>query len=247
MTNITSDFLGSETQWNDVVITLEAAQTLRGGLHLQLRRGQAWVTLTRPGQRPEKYWFLPAIAEIKNIRQLLLVHDFLTLTPAEHPDISDEARPVITVTNAARQSHRVAKGAGVKDDRFDAIYDALMAIAQQIENRKPFIPSESRGWAIAKITDATLLALGVIVGARLGTRFLLHRFPLQTPQMLILPVLTLAGLVFLLLMILFFLEWLATRQKSFFSRSTSLLLVFIGLLYVINLTLVFPFLLEAGM
>ncbi|MGP1384985.1 MAG: DUF3592 domain-containing protein [Thainema sp.] len=248
MSNATSEFLGADYRWYNTVVSLEDVQALHGGVKLEVK-GSGWATVTRiePKQRQQKYWVSLNSDETNELKQLLIDHDFLTIQPDERAGLPDESQPVITLKNASGQTHSVAKWAGVKDERFDAIYQALQAIAQPTKDRKPLTPPEPRWLAIAKITGSILVAIAVIILSRMAAIQTLAQADMQDFRSLMVLLLLLTGLVPLLWGMSVFFEWLVVRQKSFFSRPVSLLLVGIGILYVMICLWVIPFTVEAGM
>jgi len=247
MATTTSEFLGTLRQWSEVSIDLDDVQALYGGFRLQIRRGQAFITKNRTQNQKDKYWLLLNTAETQLIRDLLLEHDFLTIAPEERPGLPDEARPTITVTNATGESHRVAKWVGIRDDRFDPIYNALLAITYKIENRKPLNYAEPRWWTIARFLSIGLFAIAIGGGARIVAQTLLTPTDTTSPASLALPILLLTGAVALFLLGITMAEWFTTRQKGFFSRSVSLFIVLIANLYVISLVVVIPFFVEVSL
>lgn len=248
MSNATRDFLGADYRWYSTVVLLEDVQALQGGIKLEIK-GSGWVTVTRiePKQRQQKYWFSLNSDDTKALKQLLIDHDFVTIQPDERAGLPDESRPVITLKNASGHTHSVAKWAGVEDERFDAIYQTLHTIVQQTKDRKPLTPPEPRWLAIAKIVGSILVAIAVIVLSRMAATQILAQTDMQEFRSLMVLLLSLTGLVPLLWGISVFFEWLVVRQKSFFSRPVSLLLVGIGILYALIFLLVIPFTVEAGM
>ncbi|MGB3516975.1 MAG: DUF3592 domain-containing protein [Elainellaceae cyanobacterium] len=248
MVNETSDFLGADDNWYNVVITLDEVHPLHGGIQLTVKgSGQVSVTLVKPRGQQTKYRFFINQDECQRLKQLLLEHNFLTIQPEERLGIPDEARPTITIKNAQHQSHRVAKWAGVQNDRFDPIYDILGAIAAQIQDHKPLSQPEARWLTVVKVLSIGLLAISIIFLARAITHQIVLSTDPQSPSDFLVPVASMTVVVPLLLGICVVLEWLMVRQKSFFSRPNSLILVVLGILYTINLTMVIPFFLDVGM
>lgn len=247
MVNETSDFLGADYNWYNVVVTLDEVHPLQGGIQLTVKgSGQVSVTLVKPRGQQTKYRFFINQDECQRLKQLLLEHNFLTIQPEERLGIPDEARPTITIKNA-QQSHRVAKWAGVQNDRFDPIYDILGAIAAQTQDHQPLSQPEARWLTVVKFLSVGLLSISIIFLARAITHQIVLSTDPQSPADFLLPVASMTVIVPLLLGICVGLEWLVVRQKSFFSRFNSLILVILGILYVINLTMVIPFVLDVGM
>ncbi len=65
---------------------------------------------------------------VSKFAQLLIKVDFVTITLPKRTGVPDEARPTITVVNRNGRSHTVAKWINDTHARFDAIYEALLAL-----------------------------------------------------------------------------------------------------------------------
>jgi hypothetical protein len=138
MANATQDFLGSETQRFAARIELYDVQGLWGGRRIAVEGATRLVVqLIQTGMHERRYEFAPDEAEIKLLLDLFVENDFLTIQPAERPGIPDEARPKITLVNAAGDKWAVAKWAGVQDGRFDALYRALLRFEKLTEEMDP--------------------------------------------------------------------------------------------------------------
>jgi hypothetical protein len=128
--NTTREFLGDETQRAAAKFELYDVQGLWGGRIIYAGSLQrAVVRLIQPGMFERRYEFAPG-DELRQILDLFVEHDFLTIQPAERPGIPDEARPRITLENAAGDKRSASKWARVKDERFDAIYRALLHLEE---------------------------------------------------------------------------------------------------------------------
>lgn len=146
--NSTRAFLGDENQWPVATIELNDVQGLWGGRRIRVTDGgRLVVQIVERGLIEQRYELLLSLADIRQLVNVLIENDLLTLHPEERPGIPDEARPAITVINAAGERHSVAKWAGVKDARFAAIYAEFLrleALTQSIEPvyRGPFQMNE---------------------------------------------------------------------------------------------------------
>ena len=138
--NQTSAFLGRPYSWSKVKFELDDVQPLHGGIRIYLHSwasGPAYITSIAPGGQETKYQLSLGWNEKEQLCQRCIDQDFLTIDPETRPGIPDESRPSITITNHAGEKHTVAKWAGVKDARFDAIYKALRQIGERTEGKKP--------------------------------------------------------------------------------------------------------------
>lgn len=161
--NQTKVFLGQSYHWSKASLELHDRQPLHSGVYVYLPGwsiSMAYVTHIAPGGLETKYriplkW---TAGEKTRLCQLCIDHDFLTIQPDERPGIPDEPRPTLTLTNHKNERHTVAKWAGVSDARFDAIYEALLALADRTREHQP-IPTRFRPW------QKTLLLGGLGLGA----------------------------------------------------------------------------------
>lgn len=148
MTNQTASFLGPEYSWSRTGIELNDVQPLHGGVRVALpsyTTSQAFITQVAPGSQEKKHRLTLNWQEKNQLCRLFIDQDFLTIQPDERPGIPDEAYPSITLTNNQKESHTVAKWAGTANARFDALYDALAALAQRTDRFKPIYP-QLAGW-----------------------------------------------------------------------------------------------------
>jgi len=164
--NKTAEFLIHEYSWNKASLELRDVQPLFGGVTVRLpgwTHSQAFVSRIAPDGTETKYR-LPlkwSQGEKEQIIRLCVEHDFLTIQPAERPGIPDEARPSLTLGNSKRESHTIAKWAGVADARFDAIYQVLLALAGRTEDLLPIKP-RFNVWQKG-LTIAGVLAVGLLL------------------------------------------------------------------------------------
>ena len=126
MENETARFLGADYHWSRAQIELRDAQPLMGGIRVLLPSytiSHMFVTRVAPGGGETKVRLPLRWDEKKDLCALCVEHDFVTIAPQERAGLPDEARPTITLSNRQREQVAVAKWAGVRDARFDAIYD----------------------------------------------------------------------------------------------------------------------------
>lgn len=132
--NKTAEFLGHTYRWNKASLELHDVQPLFGGISVLVpgwTSGVVYVSRFALDGTEIKYrvplnW---VAGEKAQIIRLCVEQDFLTIQPEERPGIPDEARPGLTLGNDKRERHTIAKWAGVQEPRFDAIYQALLALA----------------------------------------------------------------------------------------------------------------------
>lgn len=168
--NKTAEFLRHEASWNKASLELHDVQPLFGGVVVRLpgwTSSQAYVTRVAPGGSETKFK-LPlnwTDGEKAALIRLCVENDFLTIAPEMRLGHPDEARPSLTLTNPKGDSHTVAKWAGVADARFDAIYQALLALAARTEGQRPLPNRFNNGQKAAVLAG---LAVGLLLLALLG-------------------------------------------------------------------------------
>jgi hypothetical protein len=148
VTNETAEFLGHRYSWSSAGIELEMVQPLFGGVRVRLPTwtgSLVFVTRVSADGEETKYRLGLGMGEKEGLCESFVEQDFLTIQPEERPGIPDEARPRITLTNRQHQSHTVAKWAGVVDERFDALYELLLALAARTAGQEPAKP-RLRAW-----------------------------------------------------------------------------------------------------
>jgi hypothetical protein len=135
--NATQQFLGDETQWPAARVELYDVQGLWGGRRIYVEGTKRVVAqLVEPTMRERRYEFALRQDDLKRLLDLFVENDFLTIRPPERAGIPDEARPSIRLVNEDGDEREVAKWAGVTDERFDRLYQALLrleALAQEGE------------------------------------------------------------------------------------------------------------------
>ena len=200
MENETSAFLGYDFQWQSAQIRLEDVQGLYGGVRLWIASwGKPSVRRIARGGREKRYKIPFTRDEKIELLHLFVEQDFLTIEPPERNGIPDEARPFISLTNGNQETHTVSKWAGIKDERFDVLYDALLAIADRSHDvepeTEPLLPFQKTLFIIGLI----LLILSPFVIGNLLARVLVNWWwPEQIGRLIgVVPILAL-GIVALL-------------------------------------------------
>ena len=163
--NKMADFLGPSYSWTNATLELHDVQPLLGGIIVKLpswTMSEAFITHMAPVGTETKFRLRLNLKEKQAFIDLCVAQDFLTIQPAERPGIPDEARPTLVLTNRKRESHTIAKWAGVADARFDTIYHALLALASRGEELRPIkarFTLWQKGLTIVGIVAAALLLL----------------------------------------------------------------------------------------
>jgi hypothetical protein len=163
--NKTAVFLGPTYSWTKSTLELRDVQPLFGGVIVKLpgwTMGEAYITRVAPDGTESKYRLRLKIKEKQELIDLCVAQDFLTIQPTERPGIPDEARPTLTLTNSKKESHTIAKWAGVADTRFEAIYQAMLALTTRKADMRPIKPrfnAWQKGLAITGIIVGALLLL----------------------------------------------------------------------------------------
>ena len=211
--NKTASFLGHEYSWSKAGIELQDAQPLLGGVTVRLpgyTMSQVFVTHVAPGGEETKYRLPLGWDEKEKLCQLCVDQDFLTIRPQERAGLPDEARPTITLTNAHTESHTVSKWAGIADARFDAVYHALLALAERTTGQRP-IPARFNRWqkglAVAGVAGGLLLLL--LLAYALARPLVASRWPARF------------SLLFALLLLLLGLFLAGTRGLAWVERHKS--------------------------
>ncbi len=136
-TNSTIGFLGDEMQWNAASIELYDVQGLWGGRRISIGGlGTAVVRLVDPDMRERRYEFATGDA-FRRLLDLFIEIDFMTIKPPERAGIPDEARPSLTLVNAAGAKWTVSKWARINDERFDALYRAILSLEDLTKTMEP--------------------------------------------------------------------------------------------------------------
>jgi hypothetical protein len=136
--NATRAFLGDEPQWSVARVELYDVEGLWGGRRIYAEGSQRLVVqLVQPGRLERRYELSLGDGELKQLLDVFVENDFLTIKPFERPGIPDEARPRIALENAAGDKWVVAKWAGVRDRRFEAVYSALTQLERLTTDLAP--------------------------------------------------------------------------------------------------------------
>lgn len=163
--NATVTFLRPEYSWSKVAFELRAVQPLSGGVKVYLPAwtiSQFFVTKVAPEGKETKYKLQMAWETKEELCRLFIEKDFITIRPEERVGVPDEARSEITLTNSRNESHTISKWAGVADARFDAVYEALLALSERTAGQRP-MPVRFSGWqkgvTVSAIAVSVLLLL----------------------------------------------------------------------------------------
>jgi hypothetical protein len=135
--NATAAFLGEGAQTAGARLELSDVQGLWGGRRTRVDGGRAVVRVVSPGLSVHRCEFGLEPGEWQRLLDLLVEQDFLTIRPPERLGIPDESRPAITLVNTKGEEWTVAKWAGVKDVRFEAIQAALLKLEAMTAGLEP--------------------------------------------------------------------------------------------------------------
>lgn len=136
--NATATFLGPLSDWPKCKIALHDTQGLFGGRDVRVNGLRDCVISVVSRGLQEKRFRVSLIPEQTYVlRKLCIDGDLAALKIKDRPGLPDEARPEITLTNAAGETRSVAKWAGDKAPEFDAVYEALLAMVKKTEGKKP--------------------------------------------------------------------------------------------------------------
>lgn len=166
MKNKTAEFLGADYNWSKAQIELRDVQPFMGGVRVLLPYytiSHMFVTQVAPGGGEAKFKVPLGLDEKKELCALCVKHDFVTIAPEERAGLPDEGRPTITLSNRHREQVAIAKWAGVRDARFDAIYDTLLALAARTDGQRP-MASRLTGWQKGLFVSGVLAFLAPLVG-----------------------------------------------------------------------------------
>lgn len=136
--NATQHFLGNETQWPSTSIELYDVQGLWGGRRIYVEgTKRVVVQVVGPTLLERRYEIGLEQDELRHLLDLFVENDFLTIHPQERTGIPDEARPRIMLVNGTGDKWEVAKWAGVRDERFDTLYRAVLRLEALTQNMEP--------------------------------------------------------------------------------------------------------------
>ena len=132
--NTTARFLGDPSGWAGARIELADIHGLWGGCDVILAGdGRCVITRVRlPGYPDGTEARQVSAATVRRLLEQCIAQDFVTIHFPPRPFIvPDEACPQVTLINAAGARQTVARWAtDPKDPRFEAIYAALLSLAQ---------------------------------------------------------------------------------------------------------------------
>jgi hypothetical protein len=139
--NETARFLGDPSTWAGARVELADIHGLWGGCAVALAGdGQCRVIRVRlPGYPDGTVERHLGAAAARALLVQCIAHDLLTIRFPPRPFIvPDEAHPEITLVNAAGERRMVGRWANdPADPRFEAVYGALRALAQRIDQTTP--------------------------------------------------------------------------------------------------------------
>lgn len=166
MENKTAEFLGADYNWSRAQIELRDVQPFMGGVRVLLPHytiSHMFVTQVAPGGGDTKFKLPLGWDEKKELCALCVEQDFVTIAPEERAGLPDEGRPTITLSNRHREQVTVVKWAGVRDARFDPIYDRLLALAARTEGKRPMASRLAR-WQKGLFVGGLMAILALLVG-----------------------------------------------------------------------------------
>jgi hypothetical protein len=127
MPNYTAEFLGDAASWEKAAIRLDDVQGLWGGRRLFVTgAGKAIVQTVARGMQELRYSLELAPGAFHRLMEICIAQDFLTCAGGVRPGRPDEPCPMITLVNIADEHRSVHKWAGDRNDRFGALYAALL-------------------------------------------------------------------------------------------------------------------------
>ncbi len=127
----TQIFLGRQARWRAARIGLDDVQPLWGGRRVSVGgTGSCSVQIVAPGGEETQRTFVLLPEETRELFDLCIKGDILETPPSARPGLPDEARPTITLVNAAGQRRQVAVWAGEMKAGFRMVYAALGALAE---------------------------------------------------------------------------------------------------------------------
>ena len=135
--NATQTFLGEGTGRDAARVEMRDVQGLWGGRIIAAEREKAVVRIIGRGMAERRFEIGLGQEEWNRLLDALIENDLVTIQPEERMGIPDEARPSITLVNAAGERHTVEKWAGVKDARFEAVYAAITRLEGLTQGIEP--------------------------------------------------------------------------------------------------------------
>lgn len=128
----TAAFLGPATLWQEAELCLRDVQGLWGGREIYVSFNRIIIRQVSRGMRERRVVFVDADAA-QSLFQLCIENDFLTIEIETRPGLPDEARPTLLLTNNVGNEHTLGKWAGQKVERFDRLYNAILALEKKVE------------------------------------------------------------------------------------------------------------------
>ena len=114
-------------------VILRDVQVLRGGRVVELRSdGALDVRLVAPGGKETRYAGQVSPEKVVELSNLLEEHHFATIVTQERAPVPDEARPEIEVVWQSGERTVVGKWANDVHPDFDAIYNWLVQLSDQM-------------------------------------------------------------------------------------------------------------------
>jgi len=127
--NATSAFLGDESRWSGVRVSLDDVQALWGGFRVQAAGdGVVIVTIVDRGGLEQKRTSILDHIRWRELILLLIEFDAVAIDRPQRPGLPDETFRRLTLVNADERVVSVSKWAGVRDERFDSVYVAMRAL-----------------------------------------------------------------------------------------------------------------------
>lgn len=120
-------------------------QPLYGGMNVFLRADGECVTQRVAGGEERRYEFGVATDEAIALLQMVKDETFGQSSSAERNGVGDEASIVIELVEEGKQLKMVWKWANDRDERFDAVYERMKAIAES-QPKDSWVMSGSHEW-----------------------------------------------------------------------------------------------------
>lgn len=129
--NATAKFLGAEADWAKCSIQLRDIHGLWGGHEITVMGAGTCSVRSKQGREDLTRELVLPSAECSALLRLSVKHDLASLKIPERSGVPDETRPTIVLKNADGKEFKIAKWGGDKEPRFDAVYEALLALADR--------------------------------------------------------------------------------------------------------------------
>jgi len=130
MDNPTKAFLGEDSAWRSAQISLDDVNNLWGGQRITVRGdGHGYLTLVDVGLAERHYWFPLGDERARQILELAVTQDLLSVPDGRHGPVPDETSTRLILSNAAGETHILQRWADDGPDAgFQALRDALMGL-----------------------------------------------------------------------------------------------------------------------